>query len=344
MMTQAILSPTNVDKMKMSFDAVFCDADVDTLMQIGNNKAAPLNNADRFKPNIEDVEQSKDITALKKQETSTRKQKKRKSRRGRNKSGRQPQYNKLQTQSGDHVQVSRRSQKLRRTVRMVAPAPYNTNQFLMSDHKSELVDTNYDDSDKEPDYENQFAKREFFKEYEKVVGNKQNTPINRLIDEYLLIETEVKELERKYQEMTAQEQLKARLGAVEYDWEKGEIAMEPEVAEKIKIFHDEIAKIRDENQLLENENLRFRSSESDSSSSSSSDESSSDSDDSSGSDTSSSDENSDDNEDIPEPTSTEEVLGNCVKSDLEQRREDTGYESSGSSNDVTKVTSTTIRK
>lgn len=340
-MTQAILSPTNVDKMKMSFDAVFCDADVDTLMQIGNNKAAPLNNADRFKPNIEDVKQSKDITDLKKQETSTRKQKKRKSRRGRNKSGRQLQYNEHHTLSEDYVQIKRRSQKLRR---MVAPAPYNTNQFLMSDHKSELVDTNYNDSDKEPDFENQFAKREFFKEYEKVVGNKQNTPINRLIDDYLLIETEVKELERKYQEMTAQEQLKARLGAVEYDWEKGEIAMEPEVAEKIKIFHDEIAKIRDENQLLENENLRFRSSESDSSSSSSSDESSSDSDDSSGSDTSSSDENSDDNEDIPEPTSTEEVLGNCVKSDLEQRREDTGYESSGSSNDVTKVTSTTIRK
>ena len=80
MTTQAFLIPTNVDKMKMSFDGVFCDADVDTLMQIGNDKAAPLNNADGFKLIVEGIEQSKDNINFKKPELNIRNQKKRKSR------------------------------------------------------------------------------------------------------------------------------------------------------------------------------------------------------------------------------------------------------------------------
>merc|ERR1719471_2291435 len=54
--------------------------------------------------------------------------------------------------------------------------------------------------------------------------------------------------------MTTHEELKARMGNVNYDWEKGEIFMEPEVAEKIRIFHEEIAKVREENRVLEQEN------------------------------------------------------------------------------------------
>merc|ERR1712113_544044 len=43
-------------------------------------------------------------------------------------------------------------------------------------------------------------------------------------------------LEKRYEDKRAQEQLKARLGAVDYDFEKGEVAMEPEVAEKIRVL------------------------------------------------------------------------------------------------------------
>ena len=328
MMTQAIFTSTNVDNLKIPFDDMFCGADVDTVMQITNEAVDSADSCIKI-----DGEKSKQANKnLHLKNTNTRKLHKRKSRRGRNKSGRQLPFN-PKTQA----QALRRKQKLRRSMRSaLAPAPYNTTQFLMSDHKTELP--RYSDSENESDYENEFAKKEFSKEYEKANANRQKIPINKLIEEYLLIESEVKELEKKYDEMTAQEKLKARIGAVEYDWEKGEIAMEPEVAEKIRIFHEEIAKIQAENRTLEDENLRLKSDSSDSSSdsSSSSDDSSSDS-----SDTDSSDE---DDVVVVVPTSTEEVLVNTVKNDLEHKKDDTGYESGGSSNDVTRVTSTTFRK
>lgn len=338
MMTQAIFTSTNVDNMKIPFDDMFCGADVDTVMQISNEAAI----VDSCK---NDGEKSKKANRnLHVKNTNTRKHK-RKSRRGsRNKSG---NHRQLPFNPKIQAQVLRRKQKLRRSeVRSaLAPAPYNTTQFLMSDHKTELA--NYSDSEHESDYENEFAKKEFSKEYEKADTNKQKIPINKLIEEYLLIESEVKELEKKYDEMTAQEKLKARIGAVEYDWEKGETAMEPEVAEKIRIFHEEIAKIQAENRSLEDENLRFKSDSSSSdddsdSDTSSSEDSSSDSDSSDSSDDE--DEVVDDNMEVAVPTSTEEALINTVKNDLEHKKDDTGYESGGSSNDVTRVTSTTFRK
>ena len=60
----------------MSFDGVFCDADVDTLMQIGNDKAAPLNNADGFKLIVKGIEQSKDNINFKKPELNIHNKKK----------------------------------------------------------------------------------------------------------------------------------------------------------------------------------------------------------------------------------------------------------------------------
>ena len=81
--------------------------------------------------------------------------------------------------------------------------------------------------------------------------------------------------------------------------------------------------------------------DSDSDSCSSEDESDSDS-----SSSSSSSEDEDEAEENPNeavPSSTEEaVQSNLATDDLEQRREDTGYESD--SNDLTRVTSTTFRK
>lgn len=351
MLTQSIVSPAKVgvDQMKqLAFNEMYCDADVDTLMQIGADdevsdtcRLATQDDCEKSKNENENLKKpvNDEFNAVSKQ--------KRKSRRGRKKSSRQQPYKPHQPQ----VPMSRR-QRLRRRSRLAA-APDNTTQFLMSDQEP-AASTNYSDSDMESDAENDFAKREFSKEYEKMASNKQKLPINKLIEEYFMFETEVKDLEKKYGEMTAQEQLKARLGTVEYDWEKGEVAMEPEVAEKIRIFHEEIAKIREENRLLEQENLRLREEnrvyhhDSDSSSSSS-DSSSSGSDTSSDdSDTSSSENDSEEENEAEnnEPTSTEAMAVvnnlNCVE--LEPRKDDTGYESGGSSNDVTRVTSTTFRK
>merc|ERR1711997_245651 len=133
-------------------------------------------------------------------------------------------------------------------------------------------------------------------------------------------------------------------------FEKGEVAMEPEVAEKIRILHEEIVKLTEENRLIQDENSLLKSSGFTTDSGSSSDTDSSSSEDESDSDSSSSSSSSSEDEDevgeSPKevvPTSTAEVAqSNLVSEDLEQRREDTGYESD--SNDLTRVTSTTFRK
>merc|ERR1711874_844026 len=243
---------------------------------------------------------------------------------------------------GARVQAQQsRRQKIR--------APVNTTQFLMSDRAN--FDT-YSDSENENKFEGNFVQKEFYKDYEKEAANRQKTK-SKLIEEFVVLEKEVVHLEKRYEEKRAQEQLKARLGAVDYDFEKGEVAMEPEVAEKIRILHEEIVKLTAENRLIQEENSLLKStgfttdsgssSDSDSDSSSSEDESDSDS---SSSSSSSSSEDEDEVEESPKeavPTSTAEVAqSNLASDDLEQRREDTGYESD--SNDLTRVTSTTFRK
>ena len=352
MMTQAIVSPSKVDPLKLSgdFDGVFCDAEVDSLMQIGDD----VDNCSRNLSRHNNTEKSNNKQQNENLKGGNRQQK-RKTRRGRNKSARQTQQPYYGGVTGGQTELLRR-QKLRQDRNMTRSlamlAPDNTTQFIMSDR-------NYSDSDldkssgEDTNNESNFAQREFSKDYEKMAANKQKLPIAKLIEEYLMYEAEVKELERKYQEMTTQEQVKARLGQVDYDWEKGEIAMEPDVAEKITVFHSEIAKIREENRLLEEENLSYRSQTAgDSSDLSSSDSSDSSSDSDSSSSDSSSDSSEDEDEEeegheavtdeaVPVPSSTDEDL---VKVDNEQRKDDTGYESGGSSNDLMKVTSTTLRK
>jgi len=209
----------------------------------------------------------------------------------------------------------------------------------------------YSDSENENKFEGNFVQKEFYKEYEKEAANRQKTK-SKLIEEFVVLEKDVVHLEKRYEEKRAQEQLKARLGAVDYDFEKGEVAMEPEVAEKIRILHEEIVKLTEENRLIQDENSLLKSSgfTTDSGSSSDSDSDSSSSEDESDSDSSSSSSSSSEDEDevgeSPKevvPTSTAEVAqSNLVSEDLEQRREDTGYESD--SNDLTRVTSTTFRK
>merc|ERR1712141_382066 len=202
-------------------------------------------------------------------------------------------------------------------------------------------------------FEGNFVQKEFYKEYENEAANRQKTK-SKLIEEFVTLEKDIVLLEKRYEDKRAQEQLKARLGAVDYDFEKGEVAMEPEVAEKIRILHEEIVKLSEENRLLQDENSLLKSGSSgfttdSSASSSDSDSDSSSSEDESDSDSSSSSSSSEDEDEAEEnpneavPSSTEEaVQSNLTTDDLEQRREDTGYESD--SNDLTRVTSTTFRK
>lgn len=346
MMTQALLSTTNMDQIKLTFDDVYCEAEVDTL-QIGcDTDSCTLSKNHDDEKSKENEKPKKSADNVNTFHAARRNKMKRKPRRQRNKSGRQAPY----SMPGNEVAVTR----VQKSRRGRAQAPDNTTQFLMGDmdnwNKRQAGDE---------DGDNCYAKREFSKEYEKTAISKQKMPISKLIEEYFSYESEVKDLEKKYQEMTAQEQLKARLGAVDYEWEKGEIFMEPEVAEKIRIFQSEIARVREENRILEEENLRLRTENRDldqNSSSSSSDDSSSDSDSSGSSDDSDSDSSSSEEEEetdgipiIEEEQSVTSTDGDVVMAvpEVDTRTripDDTGYESGGSSNDAARVSSTTLRK
>lgn len=345
MMTQALLSTTNMDQIKLTFDDVYCEAEVDTL-QIGcDTDSCTLSKNHDDEKSKENEKPKKSADNVNTFHAARRNKMKRKPRRQRNKSGRQAPYSMSGNEAVTRDQKSRRGR---------AQAPDNTTQFLMGDmdnwNKRQVGDE---------DGDNCYAKREFSKEYEKTAISKQKMPISKLIEEYFSYESEVKDLEKKYQEMTAQEQLKARLGAVDYEWEKGEIFMEPEVAEKIRIFQSEIARVREENRILEEENLHFRTENRDldqNSSSSSSEDSSSDSDSSGSSDDSDSDSSSSEEEEetdgipiIEEEQSVTSTDGDVVMAvpEVDTRSripDDTGYESGGSSNDAARVSSTTLRK
>merc|ERR1711971_1485007 len=132
-----------------------------------------------------------------------------------------------------------------------------------------------------------------------------------LLHEYMLLERKNEALEEKLEYMRGQEQEKARRGLVDYNFEKGEYPMDPETAEKIKIFQLEISRLQGEKERVTKrlKDQDHKSSSSDSSSSSSSSDSSSDS--------SSSSENENEGD-------SKECKG------MQGRPEDTGYESTQS--------------
>lgn len=329
MMTQAFLNPTVVGQMKMPFNSIYCDAEVDTVMQMA--EAVDMDGMESVQPEVskESYEQSTEPLVMRKPVKDRK-------------------HRSLRTMQGrPYNLMSRRQREQARKLRLVAPAPDNTTQFLMSDRA--CLDT-YSDSDVENDLcgEDDFVKREFCKEYEKAAPIKQKMPKSKLIEEYMIVEKDVKLLEKKYDEMSAQEQLKARLGAVDYEWEKGEVAMEPEIAEKIRIFQQEILKLAQENRILALENTRLvAENKANKSDSSSSDSDSSDSD----SDSSSSDSetDSDSSEEEEQTDKVEATSTGLVKdSDTESKKDDTGYESDRSvgSHDSLQVcvTSSSLRK
>jgi hypothetical protein len=156
-----------------------------------------------------------------------------------------------------------------------------------------------------------------------------------LMEEFLLLEKTVEELEGRLSAIAAREEAKARSGEADYEFARGEVPMEPEVAAKIRIFQEEISRLGVENSRLAAENaeltrrqlLAANVSESeeeedlgDSSSSSSSSSSAS----SSSSSSSDSDSSCEEEEEL-----VTELLEGRIKAE-ESKTEDTGYESAQS--------------
>jgi len=206
-----------------------------------------------------------------------------------------------------------------------------------------------------PDDEEEFICKEFSKDYERGnVDRLERMEKSSLIHEYLGLEKKLENLEKKLDEINTRETMKAMSGEVDYDFLRGEVPMEPETAEKIKVFQTEIKKLMRDNKNLAGENailkrrnksaasaasrqyLQTSSSSSSDESSSSSSESSSDS----SSDEEASDvESSDASEDMQEPTAAqlvEEVdLPAMLKltggdGSADGKTDDTGYESTQS--------------
>jgi len=235
-----------------------------------------------------------------------------------------------------------RLRELKQQERMVAKgritAPYNTTQFLMSDNKADnimlqleeklearrvrhnsLSTEEVEEAEKEEAAE--FMSSQFKADYQlQHLDRLESMTKELLLHEYMLLERKNEALEEKLEYMRGQEQEKARRGLVDYNFEKGEYPMDPETAEKIKIFQLEISRLQGENERLHLENSTIKesltgrlqddqkSSSSDSSSSSSS---------SSSSDSSSSSEDEDEGD-------SKESKG------MQGRPEDTGYESTQS--------------
>jgi len=253
-------------------------------------------------------------------------------------------------------------------------APYNSTQFIMSDHAYDEVRQRLDrqlhdvtadaagadenetspprqqpasrrrqrgrdssfsiDSDEDyfyssPEDEEEFISREFTKDYAN--GNLDRLgrmDKENLIQEYLGVEKKLELLEKRLLDINQRETMKALTGEVDYEFHRGEVPMEPDMAEKIQVFQGEIARLISENHNLHRENtslkkklVRSRHSSS-SSSTSSSGSSSSSSEDSS---TASSDE-----EEEEEAVDVEKILEEIPPLKADEKTDDTGYESTQS--------------
>ena len=214
-------------------------------------------------------------------------------------------------------------------------APDNTTQFLMGDQGGARQSFSDSDLENSSESEDHFVEREFAKDYDnlksEIQPSRQKLPKSKLIEELMTVEKEVKMLEKKYAEMTTEEQLRARLGTTDFDIG----VVEPELAQKIQAFQAEIVKMAKENRSLRLDNTRLVNEKraaakvqqsSSSSSSSSSSDSSSDSDSESSSESEA--ETTDPNPLVSSPELDSWVVGSMegLKGE-EMYRDDTGYES-----------------
>jgi len=296
------------------------------------------------------MEESDSDEGLGETKAGKRQQRRMKARRARRKAYR-PYYQLTEEQR--RVREEReRLRELKQRERMVAKgritAPYNTTQFLMSDNKADnillqleeklearrvrhnsLSTEEVEEAEKEEAAE--FMSRQFKADYQlQHLDRLESMTKELLLHEYMLLERKNEALEEKLEFMRGQEEEKARRGLVDYNFEKGEYPMDPETAEKIKIFQLEIARLQGENERLHTENSTIKESLSgrlqDDHKSSSSDSSSSSSS-SSSSDSSSSSE--DEDEENYESACLGLGHGDLLKG-MQGRPEDTGYESTQS--------------
>ena len=296
------------------------------------------------------MEESDSDEGLGETKAGKRQQRRMKARRARRKAYR-PYYQLTEEQR--RVREEReRLRELKQRERMVAKgritAPYNTTQFLMSDNKADnillqleeklearrvrhnsLSTEEVEEAEKEEAAE--FMSRQFKADYQlQHLDRLESMTKELLLHEYMLLERKNEALEEKLEFMRGQEEEKARRGLVDYNFEKGEYPMDPETAEKIKIFQLEIARLQGENERLHTENSTIKESLSgrlqDDHKSSSSDSSSSSS-------SSSSSDSSSSSEDEEEPTHyPAHGLDLPMKKSkgMQGRPEDTGYESTQS--------------
>jgi len=229
-------------------------------------------------------------------------------------------------------------------------APYNSTQFLIHDSNDDCVkrldevlhdsqansDANspncspskarsrnssfsFDENDDDyfyssPDDEQEFLNKEFSKDYEKGTYDRlEQMEKDELILEYLGMEKHIESLEKRLQEVRERETMKELTGEVDYQFSRGEVPMEPDMAQKILIHQSEIRRLMKENKALHVENARLKRKFASARSRSSSTDSS-------------------DDEDAP-ATGVDDLDGEAtVGSSLEDegKTEDTGYESTQS--------------
>jgi len=241
-------------------------------------------------------------------------------------------------EENERLRLVRLKERMRAKGRIIAP--YNTTQFLLADHhddtlkllekklqvkngekedvkeniRSRTIDEEYYNSSP-TDEEEDFISKEFKKDYDiQHVNRLEKMSKEMLLNEYMIVERKNEVLEARLENIQNQEEEKAKRGEADYEFHKGEVPMEPEMAQKIKVFQNEINLLKAENQRLLKENMdikdRLRQNSESSSISSSSDSSSS-----------SSSEDSDTESDEEDMKKQEKNTG---------LPEDTGYESTQS--------------
>ncbi|GBL92574.1 Protein HEXIM1 [Araneus ventricosus] len=150
-------------------------------------------------------------------------------------------------------------------------APYNTTQFLMDDHCSEVPDYNtfpiftrhrdnsnsVDSSDEFyscPEDEEEFLQRQFVQTYEDLQSERlQAMTKNELVEEYVRLEDQVEELEKTLEEARLHKQPeRTTIRPAGFN-----VTAE---LEKIRVFREEIEKLTLENDILgrQNEILQMR--------------------------------------------------------------------------------------
>jgi len=174
-------------------------------------------------------------------------------------------------------------------------APYNSTQFLIHDSNDDCVkrldevlhdsqansDVNspngsptkvrsrnssfsFDENDDDyfyssPDDEQEFLNKEFSKDYEKGTYDRlEQMEKDELILEYLGMEKHIESLEKRLQDVRERETMKELTGEVDYQFSRGEVPMEPDMAQKILVHQSEIRRLMKENKVLHAENARLK--------------------------------------------------------------------------------------